>query len=204
MSGTGPLPFEALVFDLGGVIASHDNDLLLSRVAARCPGPDAADRVTAVLRAAQIGSGREPVSVLHARLVADCGLDADWPGFARIWCSHLGLDPAMLELVERLAARQRVMLFSNTNAEHWDFLVALSQGRLARLEAYLSHEIGAEKPAVEAFRLVASKAGIEPARSLFIDDAERNVEGARAAGFEAFHFTGQAGFERYLGIAVDR
>ena len=148
--------------------------------------------------------GREPVSALHARLVAQCGLDADWPGFVRIWCSHLGLDPAMLDFVEALAARHRVMLFSNTNAEHWDFLVALSQGRLARLEAYLSHEIGAEKPAIEAFQLVAFKAGIEPARSLFIDDIERNIEGARSTGFEAFHFTGQAGFERYLAAAADR
>jgi len=198
------LPYDALVFDLGGVIATHDNDALLARMAARCSAPGVADRITAVMRTTGIGSGREPVSALHARLCEECGMEADWTEFAGIWSSHLGLDPAMLDLVEGLAARRRVMLFSNTNAEHWDFLVALSGGRLARLEPYLSHELGLEKPAVEAFLAVASRAGIEPARSLFIDDVEANVEGARRAGFEGFRFTDQAGFEQYLRAAASR
>jgi hypothetical protein len=145
------LPYEALVFDLGGVIASHDNDVLLARVARHCPGPDASLRLVEILRGAAIGSGRETVATLHARLREQCGLALDWPAFAEIWCSHLGLDPAMLDFVEALAIHHRVMLFSNTNAEHWNFLVALSAGRLGRFEAYLSHELGLEKPRSRLF-----------------------------------------------------
>lgn len=192
------LPYEALVFDLGGVIASHDNDVLLARVARHCPGPDASLRLVEILRGAAIGSGRETVATLHARLREQCGLALDWPAFAEIWCSHLGLDPAMLDFVEALAIHHRVMLFSNTNAEHWNFLVALSAGRLGRFEAYLSHELGLEKPSIEAFHAVAARAGIDAARSLFIDDIESNIEGARRAGFQAVQFTGQAAFERFL------
>ena len=191
-------PFEALVFDLGGVIASHDNGLLYRRIAARCTIPDALDRLRGSTGGRDLGTGRLTVSGLHRRLCEEYGLVAEWPEFAALWCSHLGLDPAMLDYVEGLARQQRVLLFSNTNAEHWDHIVALSEGRLGRFEAYLSHEIGQVKPDTEAFLDVARRAWIDPRRSLFIDDLAANIDGARAAGFEALLFTGQGALEAYL------
>jgi HAD superfamily hydrolase (TIGR01509 family) len=54
------------------------------------------------------------------------------------------------------------------------------------------------KPSVDAFRAVAAKAGIDPARSLFVDDVAANVDGAREAGFAGHVFTTRASFERFL------
>jgi len=79
-----------------------------------------------------------------------------------------------------------------------DHAVAASGGRLGSIEAYLSHEIGDLKPAVSSYLTVAAKAGIEPARSLFIDDRADNVEAARRAGFQAEVFTGQVALEDLL------
>lgn len=98
----------------------------------------------------------------------------------------------MLRFAEALAAKNRVIIFSNTNAEHWEFLVRESNGRLAEFEAYLSHEISRRKPSVEAFLHVARAAGIDPGRSIFFDDRRDNVEGARAAGFQAEMFIDEA------------
>lgn len=191
--------FQALVFDLGGVIASHDNELLYRAIAARCSAPDALARVRGSTRNRDLGTGRLTVRALHDHLRATLGLEADWPEFAPLWCSHLGLDGAMLDYVEALARDRRVMIFSNTNAEHWAFAVALSNGRLAAFEAYLSHEIGQVKPDAEAFLDVARRARIEPRDCLFIDDLQENVDGARAVGFEAWRFTSQADLAAYLG-----
>lgn len=193
-----PARFEALVFDLGGVIASHDNDLLYRRIATRCATPDALERLRGWSGDRDLGTGRLTVGGLHRRLCTEYGLAADWPEFARIWCSHLALDPPMLDYVERLARQRRVLIFSNTNAEHWDHLVALSEGRLGRFEAYLSHEIGQVKPDRAAFLDVAARAGIEPSSSLFIDDLAANIEGAGAAGFQTLLFTGRAALEACL------
>jgi len=189
---------QALVFDLGGVIASHDNALLFRRLAAHCTAPDALARIRGSVADRDLGTGRIPVREIHHRLSETLGLTVDWPGFIELWCSHLGLDFAMLDYVETLSREQRVLLFSNTNAEHWDFLVRLSAGRLGRFEAYLSHEIGQVKPDAEAFLDVARRAGIEPQRCLFIDDIAANIDGARAVGFEALLFTGQEALEAYL------
>jgi HAD superfamily hydrolase (TIGR01509 family) len=197
-----PRRYQALVFDLGGVIASHDNGLLYRGIAARCTAPDALARIRGSVADRDLGTGRVLVREIHRRLRETLGLTVEWPEFAELWCTHLGLDPVMLDYVEALAREQRVLLFSNTNAEHWDFLVQLSAGRLGRLEAYLSHEIGQVKPDAEAFLDVARRAGIEPRHSLFIDDIAANIDGARAVGFEALLFTGQAALAGHLAAAA--
>ena len=184
--------YDALIFDLGGVIVPHDNAVLRDRLVSRCTAPDAAERLNAIAHAASYGDGRRTIAQLHNVLVESLGYAGDWPRFVEDWCCHLSLDPSMLAFVEVLGERYRVMLFSNTNQEHWDHVVGLSGGRLGRFEAYLSHEIGDSKPALSAFELVAAKAAIDPGRSLFIDDRPDNVEAARRAGFHAEVFTTQA------------
>jgi 2-haloacid dehalogenase len=110
----------------------------------------------------------------------------------------------MLDFVERLAEAHRVLLFSNTNREHWQHLLRLSDGRIGRFEAYLSHEIGDAKPSPAAFAVVAARADIDPGRCLFIDDRMLNVEAARLAGFRAELFTGQSALAHHLAMAMPR
>jgi FMN phosphatase YigB (HAD superfamily) len=197
-------PYQALIFDLGGVIVPHDNALLYARLASRCGPLWSAERLSDLVRHGRWGTGA-PISTLHDALAEQAGYDAAWPIFVEDWCCHLSLDVSMLALVEDLAQNNRVLIFSNTNKVHWDHLVDLSGGKLSRFEAYLSHEIGQEKPAAEAFRTVAEKAGIDPARSIFFDDVAANVQGARLAGFQAEVFEDQPRLEALLasrGVAL--
>lgn len=191
-------PIEALVFDLGGVIIPHDNEVLHDRLASRCAAGHSDEALRAAVHDRRYGVGEQTTADLHRRLVDEVGYSLDWPAFALDWCCHLGLDPAMMDYVEDLATRHRVMIFSNTNQEHWDHAVVATGGRLGRLEAYLSHEIGDAKPALSSFAIVAAKAGIAPARSLFFDDRADNVEAARQAGFQAEVFTTQAALRTVL------
>jgi putative hydrolase of the HAD superfamily len=192
------MPWQALIFDVGGVIVPHDNEMLYARLAGRCAAPDAHARIRGQSGMTGVGSGAVSVQELHRRMARDLGYQGDWATFADDWCCHLGLDLSMLDFVEQLARENRVALFSNTTDVHWARVGALSDGRIDRFEQYLSHEIGLEKPAVEAFELVAERGGFEPARCLFFDDVEANVEGARRAGFQAELFTGQSALETLL------
>jgi HAD superfamily hydrolase (TIGR01509 family) len=56
-------------------------------------------------------------------------------------------------------------------------------------EVVISAEIGVMKPAPEAFHAILDKLGVSATDSVFIDDFPRNVEGARAVGMHAVHFT---------------
>ena len=53
----------------------------------------------------------------------------------------------------------------------------------------VSGEIGLIKPDAAIYERHARDFDLVPAHTLFIDDAEKNVEGARAAGWNAVHFT---------------
>lgn len=194
----GAASVQALIFDLGGVIVPHDNDALYARLASRCSAADALDRIVAGSLDDRYGTGEQSIPDLHRRFVDELGYDGDWDVFAGQWCSHLSIDDAMLELVGRLAQSHRLMLFSNTNQVHWEHVDRLSGGALGRLEAYLSHEIGAVKPHLDAFALVAERAGIDPGGALFIDDRMDNVAAARRAGYQAEPFTDQATLEALL------
>lgn len=54
----------------------------------------------------------------------------------------------------------------------------------------VSGDVGLIKPDVAIYELHAETFGLDPATSIFIDDSPANVEGAKAAGWQAVHFTG--------------
>jgi HAD superfamily hydrolase (TIGR01509 family) len=179
---------EALVFDLGGVIVAHDNPVMAARIASRCRedwGPADVGR----LASQRLWGTGAPIRDLHEAMRDQGGYDADWHQFAADWCCHLNLNDAMLTYVEALARRRRVMIFSNTNQVHWEFLDAASHGRLQALEVYLSHDLGHQKPEREAYDAVAARAGLAPQTLLFFDDLAANAEAARRAGWRAEVFT---------------
>ncbi|OBZ92933.1 2-haloalkanoic acid dehalogenase [Pararhizobium polonicum] len=69
----------------------------------------------------------------------------------------------------------------------------------------VSGDAGLIKPDVAIYQTHAKSFGLDPAATLFIDDSMPNVEGARAAGWHAVHFTDpqtlQADLSAY-GLAV--
>jgi putative hydrolase of the HAD superfamily len=192
-------PFQALIFDAGGVFVPHDNEVLMTRLASRCSAGDAFERLRAIHdRDLRIGTGETTIEELHRRLQTQFGYGAGWDEFLADWSCHLELDREVLDLMTALAAENRVLVFSNTNARHWARVEEMCGRPLERFELYLSHEIGAVKPDISAFALVAGRAGIEPGRCLFIDDMAENVEAARKAGFQAEQFTGRRALETLL------
>jgi len=52
--------------------------------------------------------------------------------------------------------------------------------------------IGSHKPQKDFFLAACALIGVPPERFLFIDDTDRNVRGARAAGLSALRFSGPA------------
>ena len=80
-------------------------------------------------------------------------------------------------------------LLSNTNAQHWDERLNDLESR-SRFPAaarprhrYASHELGLMKPDPAIFAALELSTRHEPARILFFDDLDENIEGARAAGW---------------------
>jgi FMN phosphatase YigB (HAD superfamily) len=98
-----------------------------------------------------------------------------------------------VQLLHKLKNKYRLFLFSNTNALHLQYFhqnyLDVYGAPMDSLfeKAYYSHLINRRKPDVAAFEYVINDSGLNPAETLFIDDAMVNVEGARQAGLQAIH-----------------
>ena len=126
-------------------------------------------------------------SVLHDDTVTDRQID-------EAWCAMIEDMPMeRYRLLRRLKARYRLFLFSNTNPLHAAECIRKTKAQYGFSpweevfdHLFFSHDIGMTKPDPEAYRCVVRLAGIEAGETLFIDDLEKNVQGARAAGLYAY------------------
>ncbi|MGO9672579.1 MAG: HAD-IA family hydrolase [Methylocella sp.] len=196
-----------IIFDLGGVLIRHDNELLYDRLAACCADPATARPLMARATGHEdFGTGRLGVDALHARLVADHGFAQNYSHFLDLWSSHFSEAPEMEPLVQALARRYRTVIFSNTNAAHAEHIRANYRVLGHAHAAYMSHELALAKPAAEAFKKVLQLEGRRPEECIFIDDRAENTAAAAALGFKTVTFTDRAALECAVaeyGVSVD-
>ena len=102
----------------------------------------------------------------------------------------IGMDPRKVPLLEKLAEKYPVYGLSNNNEisvirmhEIYEDN-GLDWQKVFRKE-FLSCRMKLLKPSREIFDAAAAEIGFPPAEILFVDDSQTNVDGARAAGWQA-------------------
>lgn len=111
------------------------------------------------------------------------------------WNSILtGIPKERIAMIHQLKVNKRTFLLSNTNAIHvrefeqmMDRQFGLDYFRSAFEKVHYSNEIGIKKPDPETFLALCKWHGLEPERTLFIDDSVQHVKGALKAGLMAYH-----------------
>lgn len=90
--------------------------------------------------------------------------------------------------------KYRTFCLSNTNKLHIDFIYKQlkSTKGVTNLngffeKVYLSHEIGKRKPNEDIFQLVLDANNLKPEETLFIDDTEKHLTGAKNLGIQVIH-----------------
>ena len=188
--GLSPI-FEALLFDLGGVIMGIDWDRAFSRWAEASGESIEAIRERYRFDAAYERHERGEIGELeyYASLRDSLGIrisDADFrAGWNMIFTTEIA---TTVELLRGLQHGIPVYAFSNSNAAHqavWSkkFDDALRPFR----KVFVSSAMGLRKPDRAAFEAISREIGVPLAKILFFDDTLANVEGARKAGLQAVH-----------------
>lgn len=107
------------------------------------------------------------------------------------WDTYRGyIDHEVLAFVREVRAAGRpVGLATNATSDLRDDLARFDLG--TEFDAVISSaEIGSHKPSKEFFVAACAAIGTPAEMVLFVDDTDRNVAGARAAGLSALRFTG--------------
>jgi len=124
---------------------------------------------------------------LLGRIARTAGRPLDPALLKRNWLDMFDRSEEMFALATGLMADYRVFLLSNVGDLHWEYLdgrfglAGLVHGALA------SFRTGVSKPSAAIYREAERLFGLEPARTVFIDDLRANVSGAEACGWRAIH-----------------
>ncbi len=189
---------EALLIDLDGVIRVFDPDAAAS--AERdfgLPSGALLASAMAVTRLRPAILGEDSHEAWMDSVVADLADSAGSVERARAavtrWSAHRGtVTTELLDFIRAVRARG-VPVGLATNATDWLDADLNLLGLADEFDVVInSSVIGVHKPAGEFFRLACHALGVAPTRCLFVDDEDRNVRGARAAGLSAHRFTSPA------------
>jgi len=196
---------QALLIDLDGVLRRWDPAPMIA-VEVEYGLKPAALLETAmswdIYRPAVAGeiTDAEWMSLVASRLPLDPPAAAE--AVAR-WQSYRGeVDPDALALVrEARAGGRKVGLATNATDRLRPDLDAL--GLTGEVDVVISSwELKVHKPAPEFFAQACQLIGTKPSQVLFVDDDDRVIRGARAAGLSAYRWTGPQHIA-YLRKALD-
>lgn len=98
------------------------------------------------------------------------------------------LDQAMMEYVRKLHQTYKTALLSNA----WDDLRQVITEKWHFEDVFdamiISAEVRLTKPDPRIFQLALERLGVKADQAIFVDDMQRNVEGAKAVGLQAIQF----------------
>lgn len=182
----------AVVFDLGNVLIEWNPRRVLSDACI--------EQTHFFLWNAELDHGA-PFDDVVARVRSEFPHFADEiDAFAARWPETLGpVFDDVVVLAERLRRNGvAVYVLSNSSAETLP-RSPVAQGVLARFDgALISGAVRLIKPDPAVFHEAERRWSLHPATTWFVDDSEVNVDGARAAGWNAVHFTDAAALETVL------
>jgi putative hydrolase of the HAD superfamily len=198
-------PFDAIVFDLGGVLIELGGvtrmlELLNHRVTVEelwtlwLSSPSVREFETGLMDADNFALrllAEFQLSISPAQFIAEF---TAWPK---------GLYPGTIDLLQALGQQYTVACLTNTNALHWPRICDEMGLQPHFAMHFASHLIGLLKPDRAIFQHIIDRLGYAPERILFLDDTALNVESARSLGISAYHVAGLAAvIERLTALNV--
>jgi 2-haloacid dehalogenase len=182
-----------IVFDIGKVLVHYDPDLPFSRL---IPDPEERrwffENVCTSAWNVEQDRGRSWEDAEAELLAAYPGHAENIRNFRRYWLEMVphAYDDRVAIMEELIDTGHDVTLLTNWAADTFKE----ARKRFPFLEKprgiTVSAHINAIKPDRAIYEHHASAFGLEPAATLFIDDSQKNVDGAIAAGWQAALFTG--------------
>jgi glucose-1-phosphatase len=191
---------KTLIFDLGGVILDLSVDTTLQAFATissiskqeaintfhQSPGFNEYEK--GGMADAEF---RQYLRKIYSINATDEEIDSCWNAML------LGIPPAKLDLLKKLQRQHNVLLLSNTNEIHLSYINSIILPKISNEDsldryfhrAYYSHRMKMRKPDAEIFEFVLQENGLKASETLFLDDNEMNVVGARSVGIKTIHVT---------------
>jgi FMN phosphatase YigB (HAD superfamily) len=181
-----------VLVDLGGVLFTFDHRHRLD-VLSVCTGLSPV-RLDALLWrsgfSAACDAGRYPdAAAVRAEIRRITGYSGTDDALDAAWCSAFRPDPAVLDALAIDRDDKRYGVFTNNGPLEEAALTRYHPSVFAPLSYhFFCHRLVANKPDPAVFRQVVGLLGVTPDRVVLVDDDARNVDAARACGWQAIRY----------------
>jgi putative hydrolase of the HAD superfamily len=188
------MPVRNLIFDLGGVLL--DIDYFRTRQAFIALGITDIDSYYHQSHSnplfARLERGEIESAPFYEGLRQSTGLALSDTEIENAWNAML-LDfrESSIRYLQSLKGQYQLFLLSNTNQIHYEAFLNRHQHQFGHLRfdehfdaAYYSHLIKKRKPHADAYLHIIDAHGLRLEETLFIDDTQKNIEGAQAVGMQ--------------------
>ena len=198
--------YDAIIFDLGGVIINLDFSRTLVKLQKLVSDLNA-ETFCGKEKQLSFYSDFETGSISTAEFLTQFNhyyhSSLSLSAFTDAWNAMiLDFPLERIELIKKIAKLKRIFLLSNINAVHEE--AVLNQYSLLSSESfysifekvYYSHHVGMRKPDRKIFKHLIDENKLDPKRTLFIDDSKHHVLGASEEGIQAVHLSAPKTLER--------
>ncbi len=182
---------EACLFDLGGVLAGFDHWKFCRRLSEKADHSSPEEIYRIVFQEElneQFECGTVSGEEFYQTLCSTLNLTISQDEFRDLWCDIFQNNPGMGTLLEALHGRARLVLISNTNPWHLDYI----RERFSFMELFdsliLSYDLGIRKPDQRIFQAALDAAKARPDQCLYFDDLESNIQAAGRLGIPSVLF----------------
>lgn len=184
------MSLDAIILDLGNVLAFHDNTKLFAEMAR------AFDTTPEAMKARldgglweRVNRGQLPGDALRAELVQRLGKELSPEAWFELWNCHFTLNEPMIAMASFLLGKVKLVVLSNTHDQHVTWL-RRHLPILSEFDALVfSCEVGLIKPEKAIYEKALAAAGTAPWKTVFFDDVKAYATAATQVGMHGRVFT---------------
>ena len=197
------LKIKAILFDLGNVIVNFDLVKTEKEYSAygKFREGSIVDYILESDNANKYMAGKITSSQFYSRTCRRFYLKVRYGQFYEIWNNMFSRSHEMESLIKNIKEKYpkiKMVLISNTNEEHYNFLRE-EYKILDLLDGHVvSHEVGCQTPCPDIFNEALKVTGTISKDTFYADDRPDLIEAARVMGFRAFQFTGADELKKQL------
>lgn len=191
------MPYQNIIFDLGGVIINIDYSLSIRAFTKLSSGildeielQNSPPSFIVAYEKGEISSEqfRESLRREFHIIADDNQIDTAWNAML------LDIPKERIELIQNLKTEKRLFVLSNTNQIHKTAFDKKMQKVLGEVsfdslfeKTYYSYQVKMSKPDTNIFRLVLNQSNLSPKQTLFIDDTQKHILAAQQIGIATYH-----------------
>jgi putative hydrolase of the HAD superfamily len=185
------MPINGLIFDYGGVIwdmrwdisrtLELEHGLRERAIVETLYGSD-------TWRQLEVGVGDRDAWMSEAQVALEAVAGRELPPLHRHWRERQHLIAPNIDLIRRLRPPYRTAVLSNADSTLTQRLRDAQNVIDLFDDVVCSADVGVAKPEPRIYEIAAQRIGLPPDECIFIDDLERNLEPAAAAGMRTVHF----------------